>query len=364
MNPRIEAWLRLSALKDVGVASVLKLAERLGEPEEFVGRGMEPLKGASFLNPAVCQAIASAPPLEERDRVARLCDKYDIHFVSILDDEYPPLLKAIYYPPPFFFYRGELRREAFRRTLAVVGTRHSTYYGRDLAARIVKDLARAGFTIVSGLALGIDSVAHRVAVENDAYTVAVMGTGCETIYPESNRELAKDILANGCLISEFVPGSEPGKANFPRRNRIISGLSLGTLVVEGARQSGALITSKYAVDQNRVVFATPGDVTREQSEGPNHLIKMGAKLVTCGADILEEFDMPALDQEQIPIFPELNPAEEKVYNLLVDNRPDLDFDNLYIKAGMSISELSGVLLGLDLKGVIRRLPGNRLAPAY
>jgi DNA processing protein len=364
MKSRIDAWLRLMSIRSVGTGYALRLVEKLGEPETFVGLGLEPLQDIDFLNDDVKMEIANCSRCPENDRVFDLMGKHDIRFVSILDDDYPTLLKAIYYPPAFLFYRGELRKDWLRRTIAVVGTRKPSSYGREQAARIVRELARAGFTIVSGLAYGIDAIAHKAAIDEGLPTIAAMGTGCETIYPDGHRELADAIMANGCILSEYLPGSEATKGNFPRRNRIISGLSLGTFVVEGNRRSGALITSKYATDQNRSVFALPGDVNREQAEGPNYLIRLGARIVTRASDILEEFNILQSDSEQAVVFPELNPPEETVYNLLVENRPEMDFDNLYIKAGMSISELSGVLLGLDIKGVIRRLPGNHIAPAY
>jgi len=199
-------------------------------------------------------------------------------------------------------------------------------------------------------------------VKNGGRTIAVFGTGVDQIYPPRNRELAEMIIQNGALISEFVPGSKAEKWNFPTRNRIISGLSLGSVIIEGGKKSGALLTAKFALDQNRDIFALPGDINRPQSAGPNYLIKLGAKIVTSADDILQEYDIK-LDEQPL-FFPELNEKEEKIYQIILNNKPEIHFDKLIIKTGYSVSEISTLLLSLELKNTIKKTAGNKIMPLY
>ncbi len=361
---RILAWIKLTSIASIGLTKALQLVKMFGEPIEFLGSPALRFKSCDFLNPEAIAELAKPLKPSEFRKESRLIEKMDIRFVSLLEDDYPSLLKSIYYPPPYLFYRGELRQDDFRRVLAVVGTRRPSSYGKMMAEKLCNGLTKAGFTIVSGMAHGIDTVAHRTALANGGKTYAILGTPVDHIYPAGNRELSEEIMNRGALISEFVPGSAGSKGNFPRRNRVISGLTLGTVVIEGSCKSGALITSKYATDQNRDVFALPGDINRVQAEGPNQLIQQGATLVTSAEDIMGHYGILPSADDQIDVFPELNPREEAVYQILVEHKPEMDIDSLYVLCEMPISELSTVLLGLDLKGVIKRMPGNKIAPLY
>ncbi len=357
----IKAWLQLMAAPEIGNAKAIKLAEQLGEPENFLGKP-ETFIEIDNLSEAAIDFLSNPPEPEAWGRTRKLIEKYEINFVNILDDDYPNLLRNIFDPPPFIFYRGNLIKDDLRRTIAIVGTRKASPYGKQMTHEIGEKLSQAGFTIISGLAYGIDTIAHMGALNQRGKTIAVMGTGVDQIYPPENREIADEIIKTGAIISEYVPGSKAEKWNFPTRNRIISGLSLGSLIIEGSRKSGALLTAKFAMDQNRDVFALPGDINRTQAEGPNYLIKLGAKIVTCAQDILEEYDL-VLD-EQARIFPELTESEDKIYQILLNNKPEMHFDNLLVTSGLNIGELSSILLNLELKNVIKKVPGNKIVAMY
>ena len=358
---KIKAWVKLLSAPEIWHATAIKLANTLGEPINYINDISE-LNGIEFISEVAKEHLIN---LEEPDNWKNICDlieQYSINFVSILDDEYPDPLKNIFDPPPFLFYRGIIKKDDFRRAIGVVGTRKASNYGKLMTKKIVQELSGSGFTIVSGLAYGIDTISHLTALDSGTRTYAVMGTGVDQIYPPRNRELAERILENGVLLSEFIPGSKAEKWNFPTRNRIISGLSLGSLVIEGNKRSGALLTAKFAMDQNREVFALPGDINRPQAEGPNYLIKLGAKIVTKAADIFEEFEL-VVDQQQ-SFFPKLNEKEEQIYQILLQNKPEIHFDKLIIETGFTVGELSTILLSLELKNIVKKVPGNKIVPLY
>ncbi len=359
---KVKAWIKLISTPEVGNAKAIRLAETLGEPKNFVGSAGEALQDIDFISESIKENISLDSEPKDWQKITELIEKFQIKFISILDDNYPPLLRNIFDPPPFLFYRGSLSKDDFRRTLAIVGTRKASNYGKLMTKRIGGKLVGSGFTIVSGLAYGIDTLAHLSALESGGRTFAVMGTGVDTIYPPRNRELAERIIENGALISEFIPGKEAEKWNFPIRNRIISGISLGSLIIEGTKKSGALLTAKFAMDQNRDVFALPGDINREQAEGPNYLIKLGAKIVGSANDILEEYDL-VLDKIEKP-FPRLTEKEERIYQILINNKPETHFDSLVVETGLSVGEISTILLSLELKDVVKKMPGNKIVPLY
>jgi|SRR5690554_4918390 len=351
MTRRIRAWIRLAEIKDLGLQRSYQLLKVLGEPEGFVGRGQEPLLPVDFLSPAVKSDLAKDKDPVNWLQIGKLMERYKISFVTILDREYPEPLKNIFNPPLFLFYRGNLQQPEGERSLAVVGTRKPDNYGLMMTRKLTSQLVSYGFTIVSGLAYGIDTQAHLTAVENNGRTIAVMGTGCDQIYPFRNSKLAEKILERGALVSEFLPGSKPEKWNFPLRNRIISGLSVGTLVIQGKKTSGALLTAKFALDQNRDLYALPGDINRKLSEGPNYLIKLGAKIVTNASDIVEEYDLILQPVEEKR--PELSTGEQRVLKVIEENKPEISYDNLVLKTGLTVGELSTILLNLEIKNLIR-----------
>jgi DNA processing protein len=274
-------------------------------------------------------------------------------------ERYPPHLAEIADPPCALYLRGTLE-PADRCAVAVVGTRRASSYGRDVAALLSRDLARAGVTVVSGLALGIDGSAHRGALSAVGRTVAVLGCGVDVAYPASHAALAAEIIERGALLSEYPMGSGPEPWRFPARNRIVSGLSLGTVVVEGTEKSGAMITADFAAEQNRDVFAVPGDIRSPRSEGPHRLIQEGAKLVRCAQDIMTELGIvssPADGAVQLALDGmDLSDEEARVLETL-SLQPSL-VDETIAESRLTVPQVSAALLTLELKGLIRKLPGN------
>jgi DNA processing protein len=268
---------------------------------------------------------------------------------------YPRLLAEVDNPPPVLYLRGSQAPQD-EWAVAVVGTRKATAYGKDVTRLIVGDLAKNGVTIVSGLAYGIDTVAHQAALDFNGRTLAVLGCGVDVVYPAENRKLSQAIIENGALISEFPLGTQPDSSHFPRRNRIMSGLSLGTLLVEGSLKSGAMITAKYALEQGRDVFAVPGSILRECGEAPNHLIQNGAKLVTKAADILEELNLTLLAQhtEAREMIPD-NDTEAVLLKAL--SADPTHIDDLGHATHLPPAELSSTLTLMELKGMVRHVGG-------
>ncbi len=307
--------------------------------------------------------------LEERRRIHpqrewRRLQQLNIGCLSVNSPRYPPLLKRISQPPPLLYCLGEWREED-NLALAIVGSRRCTFYGKEVASRLAGELAGAGFTIVSGMALGIDTAAHDGALGAKGRSVAVLGCSVERCYPAANRDLMKALIKNGAVVSEFPLDTPPLPQHFPRRNRIISGLSLGAVVVEASRKSGALITAYYALEQNREVFAVPGNVGSPYSRGSHRLIKEGARLVEGAEDILEELGIVAAGGLSLP--EDLSEArEQKVAALEDDERrilglipyQPLHIDEIVRLGGEDAAETGARLLSLELKGLIRQLPGK------
>ncbi|MEK7606899.1 MAG: DNA-processing protein DprA [Patescibacteria group bacterium] len=287
----------------------------------------------------------------------RNLEREEIAVLTWEDDEYPALLKEIHDPPHTLFVRGRLNHRDF--FLAVVGTRKLSSYGRQAAEAIVAPLARSGMTIISGLALGIDALVHEITLREHGKTIAVLGGGCdrETVYPVINRNLGERIVAEGgALISEYPPGTLSMPYHFPSRNRIISGLSRGTLVIEAAEDSGSLITARCALDQNREVFAVPGDITRDTSIGPNNLLKMGAHVAITPEDILEVLNLQDLKAtaEAQEIIPD-DPTEAKILAHL--KKQPIHIDELIKMSGLDSSQVGSSLTLMEMKGKVRHLGG-------
>lgn len=294
----------------------------------------------------------------------KLIEKHGVKVLTIFDAEYPVSLKEIYDPPVVLYVKGELKQED-KLAVAIVGSRRSSYYGRDTAARLATELANLSITVVSGMARGIDTAAHSGALKAQGRTIAVLGSGLANIYPSQNIRLAQMIAESGAVISEFPMAMEPLAENFPRRNRVISGLSLGVVVVEAAKDSGALITARCAAEQGREVFSVPGQAGVKNSFGTNRLIRDGAKLVETATDILEElapaakgcFHLRSEEPGRQRELPEgLNPEELKILQLLTEG--PMYIDRICEESSMSIAATSGALTGLEVKGLIRREPGN------
>ena len=286
--------------------------------------------------------------------------------IALADDGYPAWLRAIADPPAALYCNGRIELHD-RQAVAIVGARKATPYGLQITETLARELSGAGFTIVSGLARGIDAAAHRAALEAGGRTIAVLGCGLDVTYPPEHGRLREAITANGAVLTEFPVGTPPKPAHFPQRNRIISGLSLGVVVVEAAEDSGSLITARLALEQGREVFAVPGSIDAPLSQGPHGLIKQGAKLVETVDDIVEEL----LPQIELPLAlpsprrgegkfsPPRGLAEVEQSMLAVMSRDPLHLDDLTERSGLTPAAVAGILLGLELKDVVRQLPGQR-----
>jgi len=293
----------------------------------------------------------------DENQTQKILDQENIRCITISNKDYPNLLKEIYDPPFALFIKGELNNDSFN--LAVVGTRKFTAYGKQITQDLVKQLASQGITIISGLALGIDSIAHESALDVKGKTIAVLGSGIDEhhIYPAIHVNLAKKIIAGGgAIISEYPPGTEPTKFTFPKRNRIIAGMSLGTLIIEANEKSGALITTSCALDNNREVFAVPQNITSPTAIGPNNLLKMGAKLVTDVNDILEALNLQNARQyvTNKAVIPD-SPTEAKILETLTNEPTHVDV--IIKNSGLNSQTVNSNLALMEMKGKIKNLGG-------
>jgi len=277
--------------------------------------------------------------------------------IIIKDKNYPPQLKKIPDPPKQLYVEGNDNLSVVNNPLAVVGTRKISDYGRQMTEYFVKNLAKAGVTIISGLALGVDGLAHRVALENNGRTIAVLGSGLNHIYPTVHKKLAEKIVkSGGALVSEYSPQIPPYKSNFPARNRIVSGLSLGILVIEAPKKSGALITADFALKQKRKVFVVPGRVYDKNSQGANELIKQGAQLVSEPKDILKILNIRPISQK-IEMIKNLS-SEEKIILKILTKEPTL-IDKITRKTKMSVNAILSILTQMEIKGLVKSTGGNQ-----
>lgn len=359
----LKALIGLNMFCDIGSARLKKLLDYFGKPENILKAPCDRLTEVWGIGGKIAGKIASLKE-EDIDRECALADKRNIRIMTINDADYPENLKNIPDPPIVLYIKGELKKEdGFG--IGIVGSRRASFYGLSLAGKFSADLAERGMTIISGLARGVDTAAHRGALKNKGRTIAVIGSGFNRLYPAENRDLAEEVSRTGAVISEFPMDARPLPENFPRRNRIISGLSLGVLVIEAAQNSGALITADCALEQGREVFALPGKVDSQNSFGTNELIKQGAKLVTCADDIMEEFSVPRASgvdkgirkEDDISGKQGLSCDESVLYDLM-SNEP-LPLDEIIEKSGISIPEISAILLKLELNKLIKQLPGKQ-----
>lgn len=282
-------WVWLSLRCSVGSDTYAALRRHFPDPRAVYEAGSDALAEAIGQSDKDLRRLCDKAT-DDAERVLQYCRLKHIGILTYDDPLFPPMLRALHNPPVLLYYRGTLPDFSLRLLVAVVGTREATSYGQRQAFEIAQDLSRAGAIVVSGLAYGIDAVAGAAAVGNGYATVAVLGTGIETIYPKEHRLLAEEIARQGLLISEFPPGAQPDGSHFPLRNRIISGLSAATLVIEGTAESGAMITARLAEEQGHAVYALPGNVDSGMSEGPFLLLKNGARMATCADDIIRDFE--------------------------------------------------------------------------
>ena len=349
----LRQWLALIRAPKVGPATFLSLKNRFETPAAVLNASRDELKLAGL-------AEITIEYLREPDWLSIEADlqwqsQPDAHILLLDDADYPALLREIADPPPILYVYGQ--REVLKQPqLAMVGSRNPTPMGRDTASEFASHLARMGLVITSGLALGIDAASHRGALQADGTTLAVAGTGLDRVYPARHRELAHDIAQQGALVSEFPLGVAPVAANFPRRNRIISGLSMGVLVVEAALQSGSLITARQALEQGREVFAVPGSIHNPQARGCNALIRQGAKLVETADDILEElggiatFAVSEIDQQEVPSPFEIDAEYKKVLESVGYEPTSVDV--VVERCGLTADAVCSMLLVLELQGFV------------
>jgi DNA processing protein len=356
-------WVALHLVPGVGRITFKRLVEYFGRPYEVMRATAGQLTRVSGIGPKIANAIVGFQTEREVERELRAAQSVGCQIVTWGDEGYPPLLKTIEDPPPVLYVKGELGDPAVP-AVAVVGSRRPSTYGKVVAEQLAGELAACGITVVSGLARGIDSVAHLNALEREGRTIAVLGCGLSYMYPPENRRLAERISHQGAVVSEFPMTTKPDRLNFPLRNRTISGLSLGTVVVEAGERSGALITAQWALEQGRDVFAVPGNVTAPTSRGTNRLIKMGAKLVERVEDILEELPAYALGgtyqrapQQEDRGLTGHTPDERRLLALL-DPVEARHIDWIIEQAHVPTSTVSALLLKLELEGTVTQLPGK------
>jgi len=361
-------WLALALTPGLGARMAGKLLGEFGSPDAIFSASLTALE-AQRLPAAVAQALHSRRPLSDAAKELAQVQACGCRLLTWDEPEYPARLKEIYDPPPLLYVRGNVEL-LNRHLISIVGARRPTPYGNQMAERLGRDLADRGLVVSSGLARGIDASAHRGALASaSGATIGVLGCGIDVVYPKENKKIFAEIEKRGVIVSEFPMGTFPAPQNFPIRNRILAGMALGVVVVEGAQYSGSLITARLAMEFGREVFGVPGNATQPASFGPNQLIKQGAKLVTSWEDVIEELPTPvraelmpvetASHEERAALIEQgLAPLERPLYGLLsVDEARHVD--DLVETSGLSSSEVLAALFDLELKGVVRQLPGKQ-----
>ena len=353
-------WLSLKEIRGIGDRLFLKLIEHFGEPENVLNTSRKELQAAGGIPEALASRISKHKISTHIKEELELISANNCKLITYLDPNYPALLRQIADPPPYLYVYGNFRSDS--ANIAIVGSRNATTYGLTTTESLSANLASRGLTIVSGMARGIDSAAHKGALSAQGETIAVLGCGLGTIYPAENKRLFHEIADNGAVISEFAFHTPPEAHNFPKRNRIISGLALGTVIVEATQKSGSLITARLAADQGRDVFAVPGSITSFKSMGTHKLIKQGAKLVEHANDILEELNIEEraghLEHPRKPVIE--TTAEEK--RILDELSPyPIHIDNIVRQVPLSPGRVSSLLLQLELKGLVNQSPGKLFA---
>ncbi len=347
-QPSIRAWLTLSLIRGLGGESIRHLLREFGSPEAVLNASPGRLK--SIVKPGLSGAIIAGVSDEQLAPALAWLEDGQNHIVTLADKDYPQALLNIPDPPLLLYVKGRL--DLLNRTaFAIVGSRHATPQGMVNSEQFAHALSDAGYCIISGMAHGIDAAAHKGALLGRGSSIAVAGTGLDKVYPAANRDLAHQLACQGALISEFALGTPPFAANFPRRNRLISGMSTGCLVAEASLLSGSLITARLAMEQDREVFAIPGSIHSPQSKGCHKLIKQGAKLVETAQDIIEELP-------DFPLAAPVSPDESDGGLLELIGFDPVSMDALCLRSGLTVSQLSAMLLTLELEGRIAVLPGG------
>jgi DNA processing protein len=369
-------WIALKSIDGVGSLGFKNLVDAFGHPKKVFNASLQSLTAVPRIGPKTAGNVKDFNGWQKAEEELELLKKYYARLITYQDSLYPRCLLNIYDFPPFLYAKGHLKEDDVN--IAVVGSRTASTYGKFSTERLCRELAIKGITVVSGLAKGIDSAAHKGALAGKGRTIAVLGCGLDTIYPPENRELYEEIVAKGAVITEYAFGTPPSGSNFPARNRIISGISLGVVVVEANEKSGSLITAKLALEQGREVFAVPGSIDSAGSRGTHRLIKQGAKLIENVYDILEEI-LPQLEmssqdapleksilkqdeaEEKRPqrkaAAHELTDAEQSILKSISSKA--LDIDSIITATGLKPNEALNILLTLELRGIIKQLPGKK-----
>ena len=360
-------WIALKSIAGVGNITFPALVDEFGSLPAIFAASVSKLSETPGISQNIATAISGFKGWDKVKVELEFLSKNDINIITYQDELYPVKLMNIYDRPPFLYVRGNLNKND--TNIAIVGSRLASTYGKYTTERISRELALKGLTIVSGMARGIDSVAHRGALTAHGRTIAVLGSGLDVIYPPENKKLYADIIQNGAVISEFPLGTPPRSANFPTRNRIISGMSYGVVIVEAGEKSGSLITARLALEQGREVFAVPGSIDAAGSRGTNKLIKQGAKLIENTDDILEEFlpqfertivlkphsiaNSEAIAAKSSEIF---SAVDQKIIDFISGSR--VHIDDLISSTGLSSADILSALTTLELKGMVRQYPGK------
>lgn len=354
-------WIALRMVNGVGDVLFRNLLARFHSPKNIFQAKLSELEKVEGIGEKTAQTIKEFSDWGKAEEEARKVEKTGFKLVLVTDLHYPKNLFNTYNPPPFLYVKGDILPQDYI-AVAIVGTRVPDRYGRFVTAKLAEELAERGVTVVSGMARGIDSVAHASALKRGGRTIAVLGSGLDVIYPPENKKLYEEISKEGAILSEFPLGTAPDAVNFPRRNRIISGLSLGTVVVQASDKSGSLITASFALEQNREVFAVPGNIGTKLSRGTNSLIKQGAKLVESVEDIVNEIEaLRRLHGENkvdkgISILPELSSDEKAIYSVL--GSEPVHIDEITKLSGLDSAKALSALLSLELNGLVAQLSGK------
>ncbi len=364
------SWLALALTPGLASRLSARVLRRFGSPEGVFRASLTDLE-ACRLPAQVAKALVQKEAFKRAEK--ELAGVQKIAGCSLLnwtEPEYPQGLLQIYDPPVLLYVRGD-PQVLNLPSLSIVGTRRPTLYGTQMAQRLGRDLAARGLVIVSGRARGIDAIGHQGAMDANGRGIGILGTGIDVCYPKENKKLYEKVLERGAIVSEFPLRTHPAPENFPVRNRIVAGMPLGVVVVEGAQYSGSLITARLAMEFGREVFGVPGNVTQAVSFAPNQLIKQGAKLVTCVADVIEELptpvraalvqaEQPEIEQRNLLAAASLNGAQKKLYELLSPEVP-VPIDDIVELSGLNSSEVLATLFDLEMKGMIRQSPGKQFS---
>ena len=357
----MDSWLILNAVGCAYKLALKKLIDFYGQPDNILRSSDQELLRSGLVDAGFIKALGLAKKSFDLEKEHDLMEKHGVRVLTLADDNYPLSLRYLPDAPIVLYVQGEVRRQDMV-AIGVVGTRNYTLYGKTQATVLSGELAAAGITIVSGLARGIDTFAHRAALDKGGRTIGILGGGIDCFFPSENKELARKISTSGAVISEYTMAEHPTRQTFPLRNRIISGLSLGTVVIEADEKSGALITARWALEQGREVFAVPGNISSRYSRGTNRLIREGAKLVENTQDIIEEINcLQGLSRRkkkpvQQDLAIELDEHEDVIFKLI--GQEPVNIESLLYRTGLPLGRLSPLLLQLEMKELIRELGGK------